>query len=409
MLTWSDEGSMRRGRRLAARAELDALESAEFTKPPALFPLSGHPMQPISPRTRSDDAQAPRIRHDAAALVLLATTLLAKSGVRDDIAGTVAELLVDADLMGHTTHGLALLAPYLDEIAKGGIRGSGEPTLLEARTATQFWDGNRLPGPWLTRRAFDAASVLAREHGTGTVVIRRSHHIACLAVYLAPITARGQMGIVHCSDANGESVAPFGGLTAVFTPNPFAAGIPTSGDPILLDISASYTTNGLTQRLFQQGARLPHPWVQDAHGNATDDPAVLFNEPKGTLLPLGGHEAGHKGFALALFVEALTAGLAGLGRADPKEGWGATVFVQVIDPSAFGGVDAMRRQMDHIVAACHDSAPRDPANPVRMPGERAQHLAREQRAHGVALEASILPLIAPWAQKLGVAMPSPMR
>ena len=119
--------------------------------------------------------------------------------------------------------------------------------------------------------------------------------------------------------------------------------------------------------------------------------------------------AGHKGFALALLVEALTAGLAGLGRADPKEGWGATVFVQVIDPSAFGGADAMRRQMDHIVAACHASAPRDPANPVRMPGERAQKLAREQRAHGVALDASILPLIAPWAQRLGVTMPSPMR
>lgn len=362
-----------------------------------------------SPSTPSRDAvaQAPRIRHDVAALTLLATTLLAKSGVRDDIARAVAELLVDADLMGHTTHGLALLAPYLDEIARGAMRASGEPTLVAARTATQFWDGNRLPGPWLTRRAFDAASALAREHGTGTVVTRRSHHIACLAVYLPAITARGQMGIVHCSDPSGQSVAPFGGLTPVFTPNPFAVGIPTSGDPILLDISASYTTNGLTQRLHEQGARLPHPWVQDARGNATDDPAVLFNAPKGTLLPLGGHAAGHKGFALALVVEALTAGLAGMGRADPKEGWGATVCVQVIDPSAFGGLDAMRRQMDYIVAACHAATPRDPANPVRMPGERAQKLAREQRAHGIALEPSILPLIAPWAQKLGVAMPAP--
>src|SRR6185312_13030158 len=199
------------------------------------------------------------------------------------------------------------------------------------------------------------------------------------------LASRGQMALLYTSDPNGESVAPFGGLTPVFTPNPFAAGIPTSGDPILIDISASYTTNGLTQRLHAQHAKLPHPWLQDAQGQASDDPAVLFNAPKGTLLPLGGHDAGHKGFALALLVEALTAGLAGVGRADPKDGWGATVFVQVIEPAAFGGADAMRRQMDHLVAACHASTPRDPASPVRLPGERGLALARDQRANGVAL------------------------
>jgi hypothetical protein len=42
---------------------------------------------------------------------------------------------------------------------------------------------------------------------------------------------------------------------------------------------------------------------------------------------------------LALLIEALTGGLAGFGRADPGDGWGATVFVQVVDPAAFGGSD----------------------------------------------------------------------
>jgi L-lactate dehydrogenase len=344
-------------------------------------------------------------RYDAAALVACADALLVAAGLRADIARDVAEVLVDADLMGHTTHGLALLAPYLDELARGGMRKSGEPTVVNARGASQAWDGRRLPGPWLARRAFDTASTLAREHGTGTVVIRRSHHIACLAAYLPAITARGQVALLYTSDPNGESVAPFGGLAPVFTPNPFAAGIPTSADPILIDISASYTTNGLTQRLYAQREKLPHAWLQDAQGHASDDPAVLFNAPKGTLLPLGGHDAGHKGYALALLVEALTAGLAGLGRADPKEGWGATVLVQVIEPIAFGGADAMRRQMDHLVAACHASPPRDPAAPVRLPGERALALAREQRASGVALYPTIMPLIAPWAAKLGIALP----
>jgi L-lactate dehydrogenase len=66
----------------------------------------------------------------------------------------------------------------------------------------------------------------------------------------------------------------------------------------------------------------------------------------------------------------------------------------------------MRRQMDHLVAACHASTPRDPASPVRLPGERALALARDQRAHGVALYPTIMPLIAPWAAKLGVALPA---
>jgi L-lactate dehydrogenase len=282
---------------------------------------------------------------------------------------------------------------------------SGEPREVHATTAAQTWDGQRLPGPWLTLRALDTALAMAREHGTGTVVIRRSHHIACLAAYLKRATDRGAMALVYCSDPSNHSVAPFGAVTSVFTPNPLAAGIPTSGDPILLDVSASYTTNGLTTRLHQAGKSLAHPFVQDAQGNPTRDPAVLFNEPKGTLLPLGGLEAGHKGFALALLIEAMTAGLTGHGRADPSEGWGATVFVQALDPGNFGGLAAFERQMDWLVDACHRATPRPGGPPVRLPGERALARYREQIANGVALYPSIIPSLAPWAQKFDVALP----
>ena len=345
-------------------------------------------------------------RHDARALAGFAHALLAKTGLRDDMARDVATVLVDGDLMGHTTHGLALLAAYLAELEKGTMAKDGGPVVTERRAATQMWDAGRLPGPWVTLRAFDAATEMAKESGTGTIVVRRSHHIAALAAYLPRVTAAGNLGLLYCSDPNVKSVAPFGAVTSVFTPNPFAAGIPTTGDPIILDISASYTTNGLTGRLHAQGEKLPHAWLQDEQGNATNDPAVLFGERKGTLLPLGGLDAGHKGYALALLVEALTAGLAGFGRADPKEGWGATLLVQVLDPTAFGGREAMLRQMDFIVQACHDATPRPGGPPVRLPGERAMASYREQAAHGVALHPSIMPSLAPWAAKLGVAMPA---
>jgi LDH2 family malate/lactate/ureidoglycolate dehydrogenase len=353
---------------------------------------------------KMNTTNVPRYRADA--LVAFAQALLTKAGVRDDIARDVATVLVDGDLLGHNTHGLALLAGYLGEVEKGSMGKGGEPKVINARPATQAWDGLRLPGPWLTLRAFDTATKIAETYGTGTVVIRRSHHIACLAAYLKRVTDRGMMGLLYCSDPAGSSVAPFGGVSPVFTPNPMAAGIPTSGDPILLDISASYTTNGLTQRLWMAGEKLPHPWVQDAQGNATTDPAVLFNEPKGTLLPLGGLDAGHKGYALALLIEACTGALAGFGRADPPEGWGATVFVQVLDPEAFGGRADYTRQMEWLADACHAATPRPGGNPVRLPGENGMKRLREQTAQGVALFPTIMPALAPWGDKLGVPLPA---
>ena len=348
-------------------------------------------------------------RYDAAALREYASDLLLRIGVRDDIAGDVAAVLVDGDLMGHTTHGLALLADYLDQLAQGRMAKTGAPAIVHSATVAQTWDGQRLPGPWLALRALDTAMAMAKLHGTGTVAIRRSHHIACLAAYLKRATDRGMMALIDCSDPSNHSVAPFGAVSSVFTPNPLAAGIPTSGDPILIDVSASYTTNGMTGRLHKAGETLAHPWVQDASGNATRDPGVLFREPKGTLLPLGGLEAGHKGFGLALLIEALTAGLAGHGRADPSEGWGATVFIQVLDPQAFGGADAFIRQMDWLVGACHAATPRPGGPRVRMPGERALELLREQTAAGVALYPSIMPALEPWARKLGVTPPTSLR
>jgi LDH2 family malate/lactate/ureidoglycolate dehydrogenase len=345
------------------------------------------------------------LRYSARSLVRFAHDLLTRAGLDDPIAADVATILVEGDLLGHTTHGLQLLSPYLRELDSGTMLHAGSPSVVAKHTASESWDGNRLPGPWLVLRALDTAAAIARKHGTGTVSIRRSHHIACLGAYLKRATDQGLMIILTCSDPAGASVAPFGALTPVFTPNLIAAGLPASGDPILLDISASLTTNGLTNRLFQEGRRLPHPWLQDHLGNPTDDPGVLFKEPKGTLLPTGGLDAGHKGFSLALLIEALTAGLAGHGRADPSEGWGATVFLQIIDPEAFGGLEQFARQMDWLRAACHEAAPRPGVEKVRLPGERGLARFHRQQRDGVELYPGIMEGLRTWIERLGVAPP----
>lgn len=345
-------------------------------------------------------------RYAASSLTAFARDALAAAGMPGDKAQAVAEILVDGDLLGHTTHGLQLLPAYLREIESGSMRLEGGPEVIHEAPAALTWHGRRLPGPWLVLEAMKAAAGKAKACGTGTVVIRQSHHIACLAAFHRRATDQGLMMILASSDANSASVAPYGGLDPVFTPNPISAGIPTSGAPIVTDISTSATTNGLTGRLHQEGGKLPAPWVIDGHGKPSNDPAVLFQEPKGTILPLGGLDSGHKGFGLSLMVEALTGGLAGFGRADPKQGWGATVFVQIIDPAAFGGSADFVRQMDEVARQCHASRPAQAGKPVRLPGEKGDALMRQQRAEGVTLHAGIMDALKPWAEKLKVALPA---
>jgi L-lactate dehydrogenase len=350
------------------------------------------------------DKPAPRYAADD--LRVFARTLLERVGLESDIARDVADVLLDGDLLGHTTHGLALLSPYLDELGHDRMAKTGQPAVRVRRLAAQTWDGNRLPGPWLCLRALETATMMARECGTGTVVIRRSHHIACLAAYLKRATDNGMVAIIESSDPTVKAVVPHGGLTPFITPNPIAAGLPTSGDPILVDVSTSITSMGYAQQQMRAGKRLPGAWLIDAEGNPTSDPGALSDEPKGALLPLGGIDAGHKGFALALLIEALTAGLAGYGRADSPTGWGATVFVQAFDPEAFGGLAEFKRQMDFIADAARRSKPRPGGDPVRLPGERGMQRYREQLDRGVALYPTILPALELWAKKYGVVLPT---
>lgn len=347
-------------------------------------------------------------RYRPADLVSFGQALLVEAGVATDRAAIIAHFLVEADLMGHTTHGLALLGPYLDELAAGNMARTGDPELVRDTGACVTWDGGALPGVWLTAAAIDLALARAPTYGTATVVIRRSHHIACLGAFLTRATDRRCMILLTCSDPAGASVAPFGGISAVFTPDPLAVGIPTGGDPILIDTSASITTNGMSNRLHKQGQKFPHPWLQDAAGTPSNDPAALFTDPPGTLLPAGGLDHGQKGYALALMVEALTQGLGAHGRAEAPTGWGASVFVQVIDPAAFGGLAGFERETGWIAEACRQARPRPGVERVRLPGEAALARKREAEQSGASLYPGIMDSLAARAKSLGIAAPAPL-
>ena len=347
-------------------------------------------------------------RYRADHLVMFATALLEGAGVARDRARTVADVLVEADLLGHDTHGLDQLATYLSQLEAGLMARSGEPELVSDLGAAITWDGRRLPGPWLMKRAIALARERVLIHPVVTVAIRRGHHIGCLQAYLRPVTDAGLIILLTCSDPSAAGVTPHGGVESRITPNPIAAGFPTGGDPVLIDVSMSTTTNAMNKRLAARGGRLGGPWLVDADGRATDDPRVLFGEPGGATLPLGGLELGHRGFALALIVEALTSGLSGSGRADAPEQWTASIFLQIIDPDGFGGREAFIREMSHLAELCRTTPVAAGNPPVRLPGEHALARRRRQIREGVGLYEGILPALSPWAQRFGVSLPTAM-
>ena len=347
-------------------------------------------------------------RYAAADLVRLATGLFARGGLVPDRARDVGEVLVEGDLYGQTTHGLALAAPYLDSLASGDMAREGEPEVIARTGVAETWDGRKLPGPWLVRRAAETASAAAQAQGIGAVVVGRSHHIGCLTAYLAPIVARGQMMVLCCSDPATASVAPAGGTRRLITPNPLAAGWPTQQGAALIDISMSYTTNGMTARRRAEGRVFDHDWLVDAQGRPTNDPNAFFTDPAGTLAPLGGPSAGHKGFALGLIVETLTSALAGHGRKDAPTGWGASVTVLVLDPARFGGAEAFVRETGWMEAAIAANPPAKADKPPHLPGAGARARHAEQSARGVALHPSIVPVLEARARAAGLEMPAPV-
>ena len=346
---------------------------------------------------------APTIRRPPAALSHLATRLFAVAGLDSGKAEAMGRLLVLTDMMGRHTHGLAQMGAYLEQVERGLMEGAGEPEVLRDLGGTIVWDGGYRPGLWLMERALHQGFARLPEHGTVTFAIRRSHHIGCLAALAKQATDRGYLAIIASSGPHTKIVAPFGGKEGLFSPNPFAIGFPTSDSPVLVDISASITTLSLTREKAAAGQSFAHPWVLDHEGRPSRDPSVVERgAQRGSLMLLGGVEAGHKGFGLALMVEALTGGLAGHGRREAPTRWGANVFLQLIDPEAFAGREAFLAQMDFLAAQVHANAPVDPAMPVRLPGERAARLIAHAEAEGVPVSAAIAQSLRAEAARLGV-------
>ena len=90
-------------------------------------------------------------------------------GAPEDVTAAATDVLVDADLRGISSHGIAVLPYYLDKWQQGQIVADARPELVSDTTTTRVFAGHRAIGHFTSRYAMDAAIEKARSAGMGSV------------------------------------------------------------------------------------------------------------------------------------------------------------------------------------------------------------------------------------------------
>ena len=326
-------------------------------------------------------------------LIKFCTEIFLKLKMDHEKAQVTSELLVEADMMGHNTHGVRLISNYVQDIINHKMKINGNYIIMSDKESSLTIDGCLLPGIWLTQKGVDKAISRSKKFGVSTVTIGNSHHNGALAAYFPKIIDMGLIGIIKSSVPSAASVAPFGGTQPLLTPNPMAIGFPTENLPVIIDISASITTNNMISAKIANNEKFDFNCLLTSDGKPTNDPFIV-KEKNGTVLPVGGMEYGHKGFGLALGIEALTQGLSGFGRIDVPKSMNLSTFIQIIDPEFFSGLQSFKKQMSFTINKAKSNKPIE-GKTIFIPGERALKKRQISINEGIELnEVTINQLIA---------------
>ncbi len=318
-------------------------------------------------------------------LCAFGAAVLTRGGVPEETADALARQIVETEAFRQSTHGLVLLEVIYRSLGRG-VEPRAEPTVLRAAGATAWLDGSRCIGLLALLRARDRVAALARANGIGYVGVRNTQWIGALGTPLLALARQGLVCQAWAQTSGCKDCAPFGGLDPRFSTNPIAMAFPAEPHPVMADFSTATMSMAAARALMQRGARTPVPRFLDAAGHPSCDPAVL--RAGGTLQLLGGDTDGHKGYALTLFNEALTA-LAG-GRAnDPDAPAFQSFALMAIDPEALAGAATFAAEMRGFLARVRGARSRTGA-PVRLPGERGFAALADSAARGIPLNAEMV-------------------
>src|SRR5260370_14216730 len=195
------------------------------------------------------------------------------------------------------------------------------------------------------------------------------------------------MGGVN-SQGYGRGVAPPGGVESRIGTTPLCLGVPTGGDPLVLDIGTSVVAEGKVRVAFNKGVPVPEGWLLDEHGRPTTDPGVMYREPRGSILPLGGVQSGYKGFGLGLLLDAFAGALSGgqCSHPDLAPRSANAVFFLVLDVDQFAGREHFLREVQTLSASVRTTPCAPGVSEITLPGDPERRERLRRQASGIPLD-----------------------
>jgi len=315
-----------------------------------------------------------------------------------------AEVLATTDAWGVFTHGTKNLAGYIRRLKAFGLRPQGRPVIVSGGGSWALVDGGSALAMVTSVFAMQTAIAKARQQGLAYVGVRNSCHFGAAGYYAWLAAREGLIGVAMANDI--PSVASPGSRHAIFGSNPLAYALPAENHPpVLLDISTATVAGGKVYAARARGEPIPPNWIIDGQGRPTTDPSGF--PQVGALLPM----AGHKGYGLALLIEALSGILSGAAITWGIRSWahdddtvpthhGAAFLAiapQVIAPDgSFAG------RVSKLVDEIHSAPRADGVERLLVPGELEWERHANALRDGIALPPDVLASLRVAADSVGL-------
>jgi uncharacterized oxidoreductase len=316
----------------------------------------------------------------------LIAALYEHAGVKPEDARVIADHQVDSHLAGHDSHGVHLVATYLDRIKKGHIVPNAPIAILDETPTTARVDGHWGFGQVVSTKAMELCIAKARQSRVGIVSVFRQSHVGRLGDYPLMAARAGLVGMMMCdSGQSPKQVAPFGGREKRVGTNPLCMAFPSDLEaPVLIDMATSAVAGNKIAIARARKAKIPTGWILDKDGKPTTNPEDLA--AGGMMLPLGGPE-GHKGYALSFAVETLAAILPGLGfGVDPQGRHNDGAFMMAFDPGAFRPVAQFKADVTAFAKYLKATKPAEGFTEVLYPGEIEWRTEQKRRKEGIPID-----------------------
>jgi uncharacterized oxidoreductase len=297
------------------------------------------------------------------------------------------------------------LAGYVRGLLSGGIKPVGGQQVIRETPVSLVIDANKSFGIALAYQAMQMAVDRAKQHTLGAVAVHRSSHIGRLGAFPPLAAAQDCIGILMLN-GGGRFAAPFGGTGRRLPPNPIAISVPTlNGPAMMLDITTSMVAGGKV--LVQQSHNQPVPegWLVDIHGNTVTDPST-FLTGESAMLPLGG-ALGHKGYGLAMMIDAIAGGLswAGCSSEEPTRG-GSGYLAFAIKIESFIDIDEYKKEVQRLIDWVKSSPTMPGVEQIYLPGEIEEKSRVKKEVTGIDIPDSIWNEIVKVANELKVPTPA---